>query len=174
MSASLPGVGLPGVDPHAPAGLGKRLMTAVALSNPGTWYLKEISKRIDPFLVHATRGRLSSILVTPVVLLTVKGARTGKERTVALLYFSDGDGVVLMASNYGGTRHPAWYHNIRANPEVTLSGGGWSGRFVAHETEGEERERLWANAKQLTRAYTRYEGMTDGRTIPVLRLVPVA
>lgn len=167
-------VGLPGVDPEAPVGLAKRAVTAVALSKPGTWYVKEVSKRIDPLLVRATRGRLSSILVTPVVLLTVEGARTGKQRTVALLYFSDGDGVVLMASNYGGKRHPAWYHNIRANPEVTLTGGGWSGRFVAHEAEGEERERLWAKAKQLTRAYSRYEGMTDGRTIPVLRLVPVS
>ena len=53
------------------------------------------------------------------------------QRTVPLVYFTDGDRVILMASNYGGTRHPAWYHNIKATPEVTLYAAGCTGRAVA-------------------------------------------
>ena len=105
---------------------------------------------------------------TPVVLLTCRGARSGVERTVPLLYFTDEGRAVLMASNYGGSRHPAWYHNVRANPEVTLTAGGVTGRFTAHETAGEERDRLWRLAQQLTRGYTQYERTTEGRTIPVM------
>jgi hypothetical protein len=56
--------------------------------------------------------------------------------------------VILIASNYGGTRHSAWYYNVKADPMVTLLGGGFEGRFVGEEITGAERERLWALAKQ--------------------------
>jgi deazaflavin-dependent oxidoreductase (nitroreductase family) len=69
-------------------------------------------------------------MVTPLVLLTHKRAKSGGERTTPLIYFTDGDRVILIASNYGGTRHPSWYHNVKANPTVTLAAGGFEGRFV--------------------------------------------
>lgn len=138
------------------------------MTGAGTWFLKHVSKRIDPWLLRASRGRVSTIMVTPVVLLTTTGARTGRARTVPLVYFTDGDRVVLMASNYGGRRHPAWYRNVCANPEVTMTAGGRSGRYVGRAAEGEEYERLWSLAQRLTRVYARYQGMTEGRTIPVL------
>lgn len=86
----------------------------------------------------------------------------------ALLYLTDAGRVICMASNYGGTRHPAWYYNVKANPEVTLSAGGYEGRFRGEETAGAERERLWALAKQLTVGYADYEKTTGGREIPVI------
>jgi deazaflavin-dependent oxidoreductase (nitroreductase family) len=121
---------LPVIDPQAPPNLIKWIVTPIALTKAGTWLLKHVSRRIDPWFLKASRGRVSTVAFMPVVLLTCKGARSGLERTVALLYFTDGNRAVLMASNYGGTRHPAWYHNVRANPEVRLTARGSSGRFI--------------------------------------------
>lgn len=77
------------------------------------------------------------------------------------------------ASDYGGNRHPAWYYNVKANPEVTLFAGGYDGRFRAEETTGAERERLWALAKQLTVGYSDYEKATGGREIPVIAFTEI-
>jgi deazaflavin-dependent oxidoreductase (nitroreductase family) len=167
-------IGLPVVDPQAAPSLAKRVITPVALTKAGTWFLKNVSRRVDPTLARLSRGRVSTIVFTPVVLLSTTGARSGLTRTVPLLYFTDGDRAILVASNYGGTRHPAWYHNVRANPEVTLSAGGYEGRFLGRETTGEERRRLWALAQQLTRGYSQYETTTQGRQIPVLAFTPIS
>lgn len=164
---------IPPVDPTRPDDLLKRTLTPFFLSPAGKWTLMNVSQRIDPALLRLTRGKVSSVIALPIVLLTTVGAKSGAQRTVALVYFTDGDRVILMASNYGGTRHPAWYHNIRADPEVTLSGGGHTGRFLARETTGAERDRLWGLAKQHTRAYAQYEGTTQGREVPVLALTPL-
>ena len=81
------------------------------------------------------------------LLLTTTGRNSGAKRTTPLIYFTDGDRLILIASNYGGTRHPAWYYNVKANPVVTLLGGGFEGRFACEEVSGAERQRLWALAK---------------------------
>ncbi|HEX6688820.1 MAG TPA: nitroreductase/quinone reductase family protein [Solirubrobacterales bacterium] len=107
-------------------------------------------------------------------MLTTTGARSGLKRTVPLLFFTDGQRVILMASNYGGSRHPAWFHNVSANPEVTLCAGGYEGQFIGREAGGEERERLWELAQKLTRGYSKYQDTTQGREIPVLAFTPVS
>lgn len=167
-------MGLPSVDPAASPNLAKRLITPFALTSAGTWFLKNVSRRVDPTLVRLTGGRVSTLVFTPVVLLTTTGARSGLKRTVPLLYFTDEERIILIASNYGGTKHPAWFHNVSANPEVTLWAGGYEGRFTGRETSGEERERLWGLAQQLTRGYSRYQDTTQGREIPVLAFAPVS
>ena len=74
-----------------------------------------------PVVAARNPGRVDSALgQIPIVLLTVRGARSGVERTVPLLYFSDGDDVILIASSYGRPKFPAWYYNLKANPDVTL------------------------------------------------------
>ncbi len=168
------GAGIPRVDPHRRKGALAELATKVALSKPGTWFYSQVAARMDGPLTLATRGRLDSTLrLFPVVLLSVTGARSGLERTVPLVYFTDGDDVILMASSFGRPRYPAWYHNIKANPEVKLAAMGGSGLYLAHETEGEERERLYALAKLVYRGYGTYEERTAGiRHVPVLRLTP--
>ena len=111
--------------------------------------------------------------VLPTLLLTVRGRRSGTERTVPLVYFSDGDDVILMASSFGRPRLPAWYHNVMASPEVTLTAGGVSERFRAIEVEGPERDALYEKAKQVYEGYGLYEERTAGiRRVPVLRLTP--
>ena len=79
---------------------------------------------IDRRLLPLTRGRLSTGLGQPVVLLHVRGAKSGAERTVPLLATKQDDLVVLIASKAGAVKHPAWFHNVKANPdvEVTLRG----------------------------------------------------
>ncbi|MBZ5564047.1 MAG: nitroreductase family deazaflavin-dependent oxidoreductase [Acidobacteriia bacterium] len=110
----------------------------------------------------------------PVVLLTTHGARSGVERTVPLVYFTDGEDVILIASSFGRPRYPAWYHNIKANPDITLEARGRRARFHAREVNGEDRARLYELAKQLYRGYGDYEQRTAGiRHVPVLRLAQV-
>jgi deazaflavin-dependent oxidoreductase (nitroreductase family) len=166
-------VPIPEVDPTAPPSLAKRIITPPARTRAGRWTLMNISRRIDPALLRLSRGRLSSVAFTPAVLLTTVGAKSGAERTATLLYFTDAGRVIVMASNFGQTRHPSWYHNVKANPEVTLYAGGYEGRFRGEEAVGAEHERLWGLAKQLTVGYADYEETTGGRQIPVLAFSPL-
>jgi deazaflavin-dependent oxidoreductase (nitroreductase family) len=159
------------VDPTKPRRIRKRFLEPIAISPVGTWYVKNISPPVDAAFNRFTGGRLTS-LPLPTVFLTHTGARSGKERTSPLLYFSDGENVVLMASNYGGERHPAWYYNVKANPDVRLRARGREGAYRARIAEGEERDRLWETAKQFTRAYKRYEEIAD-RTINVVVCSPL-
>jgi deazaflavin-dependent oxidoreductase (nitroreductase family) len=163
---------IPPIDPRLPRTGLQEFITRVALSKPGTWFYSEVAARVDPWLVRASRGRVSSAAgMLPIVLLTARGARSGIERTVPLVYFTDGDEVILMASSFGRPRYPSWYHNLKANPEVTLEAMGRSARFRATETEGEDRTRLYGLAKQLYTGYGNYEERTEGvRDVPVMRL----
>jgi deazaflavin-dependent oxidoreductase (nitroreductase family) len=166
---------IPRVDPDAVSSSPfKRAVFAFALTKAGTWYSSKLGARVDPWLLRASGGRVDhSFGQIPIVLVNVRGARSGVERTVPLLYFSDGDDVILIASSYGRPKFPAWYHNLKANPDVRLEIKGRSAPYVAHEVSGEERDRLFAQAKKVYRGYTDYEQRTEGvRRIPVMRLTP--
>jgi deazaflavin-dependent oxidoreductase (nitroreductase family) len=168
--------GIPRIDPEAISDSRfKRALFAFALTRAGTWYSSRLGARIDPWLVRATRGRVDhSFGQIPIVLVTARGARSGVERTVPLLYFNDGEDIVLIASSYGRAKFPAWYYNLKANPEVRLESMGRSGSYVARETEGADHDRLFELAKKVYRGYQQYEQRTaDIRRIPVLRLSPV-
>src|ERR1700689_826835 len=166
---------IPAVDPAKAQNSGlKRRVTALALTKAGTWFSSQVGARIDPWLLRATRGRADHTFgQIPIVLVTVRGARTGRERTVPLLYLSDGNDVILVASSYGRAKFPAWYYNLKANPDVTLEARGRSARYIAHEAEGEDRDRLFELAKLVYSGYNQYEQRTVGiRRIPVMRLSP--
>lgn len=167
---------IPRVDPIADSLVSspaKRMVINAAISPGGQWFLRHVSPRVDPRLMRLTRGRVSSVGTFPrSVLLTSTGAKSGVQRTTPLIYFTDGDRVILVASNYGGTTHPAWYHNVKANPVVTLLGGGYEGRFVGEEITGAERERLWTLAKKWNPGYEQYEVLAGDRQIPLLAFTP--
>lgn len=128
---------------------------------------------MDAALMRVTRGRARINIGAPVLVLTSIGARTGKRRDIPLTYFTDGDDVVLIASNYGGERHPGWYYNLLAHPDCELHIGPRGGRFVAREVDSDDRDRLYGLATKLVRNYAKYAQTTDGvRTIPVMRLTP--
>jgi deazaflavin-dependent oxidoreductase (nitroreductase family) len=166
---------IPEVNPLRPRKGLLGLVTRIALTKTGTWLFSEVGARIDPWLMRRSAGRVNLIAgLLPVVLLTVRGARTGVERTVPLVYFTDGGDAILVASSFGRPRYPAWYHNIKANPEVTLEAKGSSARFRAREVDGEDRARLYELAKQLYTGYGNYEERTAGiRRVPVLRLTQI-
>jgi deazaflavin-dependent oxidoreductase (nitroreductase family) len=109
----------------------------------------------------------------PLVLLNVRGRKTGELRTVPLVYFTDGDDVILIASSFGRAKNPAWYLNLRANPDVTLSAGGVTAPYRAEQVpDGPERDRLYELARANYAGYGDYEAMAGERRIPVLKLSP--
>jgi len=169
----LPNVaGIPPVDPtEQPSGL-KKLVHRAGMSKAGRWFGIEVGSRVDPTLLRLTRGRFATTAFFPLVLLTVTGRKSGTPRTVPLVYFTQGDEVILTASSFGRAKHPAWYLNAKANPEVELAAKGVKLPYLARDVEGEERERLFELSKSLYAGYDLYEQRATERTIPVLALRP--
>jgi deazaflavin-dependent oxidoreductase (nitroreductase family) len=172
MEAAAPGRVRP-FDPTVPKGPLLRTLERTAQMRPVTWFLVNVGNRIDPVLMRISGGRLKSTVTAPTVLLTHIGARSGKRRQTPLGYFTDGDDVILIASKGGDPKHPAWFHNIVANPEVELSSGhGDGGPYRARIAEGTERERLWKLATTLYSGYDDYSRRAQGRQIPVVVCSP--
>jgi deazaflavin-dependent oxidoreductase (nitroreductase family) len=144
-----------------------------AASRAGAWLFVNVCNPIDRRVLVLTRGRLSLAIGAPVGLLDVTGARTGRPRSTPLLYLEDGERVVLVASNGGSRRHPAWYHNVRANPSVRfLTRDGRRLAYTARVAGGDERARLWELVNDLYDGYRAYQLRAAGREIPVVVLEP--
>jgi F420H(2)-dependent quinone reductase len=105
------------------------------------------------------------------LLLDHVGAKSGVHRTSPLQYIPDGDNVVVIASKGGFHKHPAWFHNLLANPDTTVQIGGEHRAVHAREAEPEERQRLWAKAVQIYRPYEDYRARAT-REIPLVVLEP--
>ena len=150
----------------------KDLLDRLFQTRLGTWVAIHVGQRIDPFLMRATRGRIRISFTAPTMLLTHTGAKSGKRRTTPLLYFTEGDKVVLIASKGGAPENPAWYHNVKAHPEVEASSDSRPQRYVAREAEGDERERLWKLATKFYSGYEDYQARATRRRIPVIVLEP--
>ncbi|MEW6272804.1 MAG: nitroreductase family deazaflavin-dependent oxidoreductase [Thermodesulfobacteriota bacterium] len=148
--------------------LGLRLLKAVGESP--FW---KVTGRVHTALYRATGGRVghSAGRITN-LLLTTRGRRSGEERTVALAYLADGDRFVVVASNGGSDRHPAWWLNLRANPRARVEVGGRTVEVTAREATAEEHARLWPELKAVNPFYGNYERITE-RRIPVVVLAPV-
>lgn len=144
----------------------------VATSRFGRWWFLDLGQRVDPFLLRTTNGRFSLQVGAPVLLLRTRGAKSGQLRENPLAYATDGERIVLIASRGGLPKHPAWYHNLRANPEVDVIARGRSGRYVARDADGDERERLWKLALEFYPGYDEYQRQAGGRRIPVVVLEP--
>ena len=101
----------------------KDFINNFSLTPVGQWLVKTFAARVDPTIYKFTGGRftMSGPLTIPQLTLTTVGRKSGKERTVQLGYTEDGDDVLVVASNYGGTKHPAWSHNLDANPDAKIS-----------------------------------------------------
>lgn len=164
------GSSIPPVDPTKPRLVRKKLIDPVVTTGFGRWWLINVAPRLDPVFFKLSGGRFTS-LPAPILFLTHTGARSGQKRETPLVYFTDGDDLVVMASNYGREKHPAWFHNVRANPEVEVRAAGRRQRRRARITDGEDRQRLYELAKQITRAYGDYEQRAP-REIQVIRLAP--
>ena len=105
----------------------------------------------------------------PLLLLTTTGAKTGKQRTNPLAYLPDGERVVVFASKAGAPTNPDWYHNLVAQPDVTIEVDGETRPVRARVTQGAERDELFSRQKQAMPGFADYEAKTD-RVIPVVAL----
>ncbi|WP_395358849.1 nitroreductase/quinone reductase family protein [Streptomyces sp. YH02] len=124
---------------------------------------------------RANGGRVGGMFEgAALLLLTTTGARSGRAHTNPAVYVRDGARLLVFASNAGGPKHPAWFHNLSADPYVTVELGTPEGtveRFgaTAVVTEGEERDRLYAEQADRDPGFAAYQAATD-RTIPVVAL----
>jgi deazaflavin-dependent oxidoreductase (nitroreductase family) len=109
----------------------------------------------------------------PTLLLTTTGRRTGAKRRTALIYGRDNADYVVVASQGGASRHPAWYLNLEADPDVEIQVFDTVVPATARTATGPERERLWALMREIWPAYDHYQTKTD-RQIPVVVLTPRA
>jgi deazaflavin-dependent oxidoreductase (nitroreductase family) len=125
--------------------------------------------KVDPYLMRVTRGRVGMGLVLPTALLETRGAKSGAKRRNVVIYFHDGDEVTIVASKLGLPRHPAWFHNLEANPDVVLNGIPMRATVVGDEAE---RRRLWTLADRVFAPYAAYrrEAAKASRTIPIVQL----
>ena len=150
----------------------ERSLENFARSRAGGWYFVNVAMRVDRVLLPVSRGRLSISVGQQVGMLETVGAKSGELRKTPLLFIRDANHGVLIASMGGAPRHPAWVHNLRANPRVKVLAPGRSGDYVAHEAEGEERKRLWAEAVDYYAGYATYQERAGERRIPVVVLEP--
>jgi deazaflavin-dependent oxidoreductase (nitroreductase family) len=156
------------VDPHRHRGAAYRLYTRLLNTRVANWLSRNLVWKIDPFLMRVSGGRIGFGVGLPTALLETRGAKSGRLRRNGVIYFNDGDDVIVIASKLGMPNHPTWFHNLRAHPEVVLGGEPFRAEIVADDAE---RTRLWALADNVFPPYAAYRARTT-RTIPIVRLVP--
>jgi deazaflavin-dependent oxidoreductase (nitroreductase family) len=127
------------------------------------------TKIIEEF--RANGGKVESFGTADLLLLTTTGAKTGEPRTSPLAYRREGDSLIVFGTYAGQPKHPMWYFNVRANPDVTIELGSETFPARARVAEGEERERIWEAQKVAIPQFAEYENKTD-REFPVVVLEP--
>jgi F420H(2)-dependent quinone reductase len=142
------------------------------LSGPARLALK-LGSGVHSGVYRATGGKLFGRMgKSPILLLNTVGRKSGKKRTSPLLYVKDGEDFVIIASKGGAPTHPAWFLNLRANPEATVEVGDREVRVRAEEADAEEKARLWQKMVEMYPTYDDYQTKTK-REIPLLVLHPV-
>ena len=159
------------VDPNRPRGWFSRAYAAFSNTRLGRFLSIHVVWKLDPPLMRATGGRLGFDLMIPTTLLETRGARSEALQRNVVIYFHDGERVTIVASKLGLPNHPAWFHNLRANPDVTLGGVPMRASVVEDEAE---RRRLWTLADRVFAPYATYrlEAAEVNREIPIVQLVP--
>jgi len=153
----------------------QRGLRRLAATGPGSWFFSRVLHHLDRPVHRLSRGRhtLTSLLAgLPMAMVTTVGAKSGRERTVPVVGLPTRHGLAVIASSYGRPRHPAWHHNLRANPEGTVAVDGTTRAFRATEAEGERREEIWRLALDLYPGFATYEKRASHRRIAVWLLEP--
>ena len=118
-----------------------------------------------------TRGNTLVDTGMPVVIITMRGAKSGKVRKTALMRVEHDGKYALIASKGGAPHHPGWYHNLVADPHIMIQDGPEPRDFLVREVTGSEREEWWQRAVEAFPQYAGYQAATD-RVIPVLVAAP--
>jgi deazaflavin-dependent oxidoreductase (nitroreductase family) len=153
----------------------QRAVRRTAGWRPVSWFYARALHRIDQAAYRLSGGRvmLSSVISgLPVALLTTRGAKTGIERTLPVLAIPDGHALLVVGSNYGRRRDPAWAFNLRANSAVRARIGGRERAMIARELTGAERDAAYERDLEVYPARNAYRRRAAPRVIPVFRLEP--
>ena len=137
------------------------------------WARRAISW-LNVFVYTISKGRMMNKFAgDPICLVTMTGAKSGRRRTIPLMYVPYRDGVLLVASLGGARSHPLWYHNLVAHPDVTVLESGRRRHLRARLLAGEERAAAWPVCVEHYAPYAEYQEKTN-REIPVFCCEPVA
>jgi deazaflavin-dependent oxidoreductase (nitroreductase family) len=123
-------------------------------------------------LYRLSQGRITRLWKVDVLVLTTRGRRSGRQRTVMLQFFADGAHMVVVAANTGRPSHPGWFHNLMATPTARVEAMGSTLQVRAEELSADEAAAFWPRILHRAPGYARYQQATD-RTIPLVRLIPL-
>lgn len=161
-------------DWEKPAGIGGA-GDVRAIPKSSILIIRPLMKAWSAFNVWVYRlsaGRLlGSFLGAPVCLVTMTGRKTGKIRTIPLIYLPHDDDVILVASQGGMDTHPVWYHNLVANPEVEVQDGARRRKLLARRASDQEKRELWPHILSIYKDFAGYQERTS-RNIPVFICSP--
>lgn len=141
-------------------------MTDDAELSPTDWVREQTEKILEQGTTEGVR-----VMDRPIILVTTTGAKSGKKRYVPVMRVEHDGSYAMIASKGGTPEHPAWYHNLKAHPEVGVQDGSTTGSFVAREVRGTERDQWWERSVDAFPPYAEYQEKTS-RTIPVFVLEP--
>ncbi len=129
--------------------------------------------RLNVFVYRTSSGRLMSRFSNgaPICLVSMTGAHSGRRRTIPLIHVPHGENVILVASQGGMSTHPLWFHNVRANPEVSITAGGRTRRMHAHLARDAEKALVWPVAVAAYPSFAHYQARTE-RNIPMFICSP--
>lgn len=130
--------------------------------------------RMDAVVLKLSGGRhtVTELVGLPIIQITTIGAKSGEPRTMPLVSLFDGEKIALIGSNFGRQHNPGWYYNLKANPQCTVQVNGREQKYIARQTEGEEREKYWQMAVSYYKGYDLYKVRAAHRHIPVMILEP--
>ncbi len=150
----------------------KNFVARFATWRSGAWFIVTMLFRLDGALMKISRGRVFLAGGWDMLLLTTIGAKSGAPRAIPLLYIRDGKNILLVASNGGREKFPAWYWNLRAHPHAQVVVNGETKTYLAHEARGSEYARAWHKAVWYFNGYAAYRERIKTRVIPVMVLTP--
>lgn len=155
-------------------GIYARTVNSFSSTRPGSWLVKHVAAKIDPWIFKRSNGRftMTGKPTLPMLALTVPGRKTGEPRTVQLAYEADGDSFLVVASAMGQERHPAWRYNLEAADTASVQLPGRVITCTATVLTDEEKAAVWPRIRTTIPQMNTYVERTD-RNIRVFRLTPV-
>ncbi len=156
--------------------LGQLTASSSQFANKRGIYLGRRSTKVHVALYRRFGGKIGGHLPgwpeARIALVDHTGAKSGAKRTSPLMYLEDGDAIVVMASKAGQPTDPAWFHNLKANPDTTIQIGSLVREVRARVANDEERDRLWAKFVAMYPGSEFYQRTAKGRRIPIVILDP--
>jgi len=153
----------------------QRSIQKVVAVQPITRFFARFVHHLDRFALRLTGGRFSptsALTGLPVATLTMTGAKTGIKRELPVVFITNGEIRVLIASNLGSRANPGWYYNLCENPHISLSENNKQGKYTARQASPAEREKYWKEAVHLYPGYEDYRERAGDRLIPIMVLEP--